>query len=413
MHPLTLAAKNAVPISGPRPGTPRPRRLRALALLAMASAVLPAGLPAQRLVRESLAQWRAALPAVVDIAATDRAGEVVLELPVAATRLADGRIVVADGPAGRVRFFTPAGTLQRTVGRSGRGPGEFVAISWLGRCAADSVFAWDFAQQRLSVITAQGEIVRQTRIPTDPSQAPPPASLACSRNGVMALVGWSTQSAPAGATSARGTAPLTVLTTAGGVLHRLGNVAGPELAVLDGAPVAPRPLGKATLVAVSSEHLFVATGDSAWLDAYALGTPKGGVALSGMPRRAWPVGGQRRTPSRRHLALAVDPLVAFFPVGALRDQMRQQLLDLPPPAAAPPYSALFVDSANTLWVQTSIAGDPETRLEALGPDGRARGSLVLPPDLTIFEVGTDYVLGRYDTPAGEAHVVVYRFARGR
>lgn len=356
------------------------------------------------------AQWRVAQPAAVDIAASDGTGDVVLELPVGATRLSNGSIAVADGPAGRVRFFSETGVLQRTVGRSGRGPGDFVAISWLGRCAADSVYAWDFAQQRLSVIAASGEIVRQGRIPADPSKAPPPATLACSRRGVMALVGWPTQSASAGAAFARGTAPLTVANTAGAVLRRLGDVAGPELAVLDGAPVAPRPLGKTTLVAVSGEHLFVATGDSAWIDAYRLeGTDSG----PGLVPRAWRIGGDRRAPSRRQLALAVDPLVAFFPAGELRDQMRQRLLDLPPPASVPPFAALFVDSASTLWVQTSLAGDPETRLQAFGPDGLTRGTLVLPADLTIFEVGTDYVLGRYDAPDGQPHVVMYRYSRVR
>jgi hypothetical protein len=356
------------------------------------------------------AQWRTTSLPVLDIAGTDSSDNVLLELPSGGTRLSDGTVVVADGPAGRIRFFGADGKLLRTVGRSGRGPGEFVAISWLGQCGRDSVFAWDFVQQRLSAITAAGEIVRQVRMPTDPTKAPPPFSLACSRSGLLALLGWPAQSGPTSDQFTRGSAPLTLATTAGDVIRRVGDVAGTEFVTLQCGGAAPRPLGKSTFIALSRDFVFVGTGDSASVDVYLIQDVRAG----GIPAKATvKVATVRRAPTRRELEAAVDPLVAYFPAGDMRDKMRGCLLSVPAPDQAPPYAGVFVDSVGTLWIQTSLAGDPDTHLLAMSPTGQRLGELVLPRALTIFEIGTDYVLGRYDATSGEPHVALYRYTHTR
>ena len=50
-------------------------------------------------------------------------------------KLADGRVAVADRQAHTIRIFDPDGTYHRSVGRSGRGPGEFRNIEGLYRVA--------------------------------------------------------------------------------------------------------------------------------------------------------------------------------------------------------------------------------------------------------------------------------------
>ncbi len=356
------------------------------------------------------AQWQVVVPPALDIAATDSAGNAVIQLPIGGTRLSNGNVAVGDGSGGRVILFGPDGKLLRVIGRPGRGPGEFVGISWVGQCGRDSVFAWDFAQQRVSVISATGELLRQARIPTDPTKTLQPFSLACSRSGVLGMLGWPGPSKATIGTFTRGSAPLTLVSTAGNILHRLSDTWGPEFTSHCGGGV-PRLLGKATHLALSRDFLFVATGDSASIEVFPIADAREG----GVPARSikLPLAPRAATDRQMEGAVAAAPFLAFAPAGPAREGMRKCLLTVPLPDRAPPYSAIHADSAGTLWIQTSLAGDSTTRLLAVSPAGQRLGELVIPRSLTIFEIGTDFVLGLYDTPSGEQHVVLYRYRRGR
>ena len=68
----------------------------------------------------------------------------------------DGRIVVADKTAPRIRIFDRMGKLAQSFGRSGNGPGEFqlpVAV-WLSQASIEIV---DMTLRRLSRFSAAGE----------------------------------------------------------------------------------------------------------------------------------------------------------------------------------------------------------------------------------------------------------------
>jgi len=86
-------------------------------------------------------------------------------------RLADGRLVVADGDSRTLRFFGADGTLQRTSGRVGSGSGEFRSITYMSRWRGDSVLVWDVPQRRLSVFDDAGAFARSFALVTD--SAPP------------------------------------------------------------------------------------------------------------------------------------------------------------------------------------------------------------------------------------------------
>src|SRR5690606_23536502 len=77
-----------------------------------------------------------------------------------AVRLGDGRVLVANTGSGEVRFFGADGTLLRTVGREGEGPGEFRALSRLYVLPGDSLLATDVSLDRLTVFDAQGAVAR-------------------------------------------------------------------------------------------------------------------------------------------------------------------------------------------------------------------------------------------------------------
>jgi hypothetical protein len=71
--------------------------------------------------------------------------------------LSDRRIVVADQLAQHLRFFSPDGVYERTVGRRGQGPGEFGGAALIPRLGpGDTVLVFDRANQRVHVIAPDG-----------------------------------------------------------------------------------------------------------------------------------------------------------------------------------------------------------------------------------------------------------------
>lgn len=67
----------------------------------------------------------------------------------------DGRIYVADGQAGHVKVFAADGTLLRTIGRQGEGPGEFRYPSRLELASGDSLYVMD--ARGVSVFSSEGD----------------------------------------------------------------------------------------------------------------------------------------------------------------------------------------------------------------------------------------------------------------
>lgn len=80
----------------------------------------------------------------------------------AAVRLSDGSIVVADGglSSAQLLMFASDGRYLRSLGRSGRGPGEFVRVTSLHVGPRDSLLAFDTSLQRLTVFTPDGRLAR-------------------------------------------------------------------------------------------------------------------------------------------------------------------------------------------------------------------------------------------------------------
>jgi hypothetical protein len=357
------------------------------------------------------AQWAVDTRPVLDIAGLSPGGEVLLENVAAATRLADGTIVVADQSASHVRFFDAGGRLLRTVGRRGAGPGEFDLLLWLGRCAGDTLFAWDYGLRRMTVISPSGAIVRQTSFPAGDELARAPTTLTCSPGGRFAIQppaipGRDPMEVLTTDTSIiRGRAPVTVVDREGRRVADLGDIWAGEM-FFTGRSGGPRgggfrPLGRATSLAMLDDRVFIGTADSAAVEVFGLdGRRLTTVSLAIPPRRA----------TRGHLERAIDEMLPLFP-GPIRAGIRQRMLALPLPERLPAYSAVLVDPHATLWVVASVPGDPDTRLLAVNPAGRQAADLRLPVRIRVFEVGPDYILAGYEDSNDEPHVAVFRLRR--
>lgn len=83
-----------------------------------------------------------------------------LENPQAMLALPD-RLIVADPT--RVHILSERGEHLRTVGREGEGPGEFRSIAMLGMAGGDTVAVHDVRVQRISLLTRDGDLLREVR----------------------------------------------------------------------------------------------------------------------------------------------------------------------------------------------------------------------------------------------------------
>ncbi|NOT10099.1 MAG: hypothetical protein HOP28_18050 [Gemmatimonadales bacterium] len=338
-----------------------------------------------------LADWEVDPQPILDISGTNQSGHPVFGDPIGATRLSNGMIVVADRSESVILLFDSSGTVIRSIGRKGSGPGEFEDMLWLRRCTLDSVFVMD-RLLRLTVISPNGAIVRQGAFPIPLHDD----RLACSKSGTFAAI-----------TNVRGGDQVDVKTwtfsqARGAVAVAQGG--GPFRPVVDDIPVrVRRPLGQTTTLAVSSDHLFVGTKDSASVDRYTLG---------GQHVGRLPVDVALRKTTAREYDLAVEAQLAFHESSAVERREHKPLLArIPPPEFLPLYEELFVDALDSAWVVVSSLGDPATRLQPLFEGVSPRPVVTLPRAVRVFEIGADYILGRYEDDEGEAHVVLYRMKR--
>lgn len=312
--------------------------------------------------------------------------------PIAATRLSSGMIVVADRSMSAVLYFDVSGALTRSVGRKGKGPGEFEDLIWMGQCGRDSVFVLDGGLFRMAVIDSSGHIVRHEKFPVVVDQD----RLACSRDGRFAAIRY-----------LRGGDHVDVKTWTfsqirGSVL--ISDSIGEFHQVLPDVPVRiPRPLGQSTVLALSSSQLFLGTNDSAVVELF---------ARNGEPRGHATVSASRRRPTAREYDLGIEAhLAVVFASFAERREHKERFTQIPPPEFLPLYGSLIVDAVDTAWIVISGLDEQRTRLQALGA-AQSPGPIVsLPRNIRVFEIGHDYVLGRYDDDTGEVHLVMYRLRR--
>ena len=77
----------------------------------------------------------------------------------------EGNIYVNDWDRKRIQKFDPQGQYLLTIGRKGRGPGEFIN-AWNPRFDKDgNLYVFDLSNRRISFFTTEGEYLRQISFP--------------------------------------------------------------------------------------------------------------------------------------------------------------------------------------------------------------------------------------------------------
>ncbi|QJR35416.1 hypothetical protein [Gemmatimonas groenlandica] len=348
------------------------RMISPLSLLLGLALVCPVALSAQP------PAWRLAPSPSVRIGTADKA-ELSLAAPAGATRLPNGNIVVGDLAEYALREFTPAGALVKRYARKGEGPGEVGYLAPLLRCGS-ALVANDITGP-LSVFTLDGRFQRGFRFPT------PTYRIACNAAMQFVAMGWaSDRDMKAGAyrpnvrywiARADTSAEVPLGTMPAGDRWREGGGDG------------PLPLGREPRVAISASRAYVALGDRLEVLVFDL-------SGKAMPPLSAPVTRVRVT--KADVDAEREREIAKLGERA-RKMVERSFATTTMPDFLPATRDLLVDATGHVWVQHyPRASSTTVPWTVFAPDGKVRATIAMPVALEVYEIGTDYVLGRYIDP---------------
>ena len=322
-----------------------------------------------------------------------------------AARLTDGRVVVLDGQARDVRVFNESGTLERSWGGGGEGPGEFLLPTAVTRLAGDTVAVVDRRTFRVTSFGPDGVVhtTAQQQLGFAPSGMPsescciPIEALSPSRALWRYPTVWSID----GPGDRISNGELVVASADEAV----------SLGVFESGIAAPWPDGVNPVVekhfstrltaAVVGSHVYVGNGSFLGYEVIALSS---GELI-------------QRVSSDWDLQPVTDELF-----DAWSDERRggrspeltprriESILAIPRAPTLPAYDGLIVALDGSVWLREPVGlrfAGIESGYHVFAPDGEWLGRVVSPGGLRILEVGEDYVLGLSRGDFDEMYVEVW------
>jgi hypothetical protein len=346
--------------------------------------------------------------------AEDRLGRIV-----GATRLSDGRVVVADQSTLQLKFYDAAGRHLKAVGGRGQGPGEFRDFYTIARLTGDSIAV--HARGMATIFAPNGMFARSVRFgPFAPGalQSPFVSTLGRFDNGTAVVADFPQgQRGPAGARQWVDSASLFLVDRDGAVVRPLGKA--PLVVFVAGAKYpSPMDFGPQGVYASSGRAFYWGFGDE-----YAIRVFDAEWKLERIMRRAWtarPLTGPDRD-------AYVEGWMQMWSkkTGVEREAERNAMRESPYPEFLPAYSAILATPAGEVWVrEPDLTGAPgcwclaglstvPSKWSVFDAGGRWLGEVAMPPRFIPLEIGADYVLGRSREADGVTHAVMYRLERPR
>jgi hypothetical protein len=324
---------------------------------------------------------------------------------VGATRLPDGSILVGDNGDYALRHFSATGAPLRTFGRKGSGPGEVTYLVGMLRCG-DTVYTRDADNgARISVFTLAGRYVREFRF-TGPGAAHPYRS-ACNAAGVFAHHGWENRSDMRPGVF-RSRVPVWLTRSDSGVVRFIDSLPGSERwgIARDGkmAGTGPLPLGKEPVIGIGRNRVFMGSADTYVVQAFDLqGRKVAALQRPGEPIRV----------TRADFDAFIDRQAA-----GKSDEVRERIVkgwaNVELPKTLPAYTALVTDADDLVWVRGyARPGTAHASWSVFTSGGSFVTEVRLPADLEVYEIGKDYVLGRFLSPdVGTPEIHLYGLVRG-
>jgi hypothetical protein len=350
------------------------------------------------------AGWRVADAPFFEVGSVEGAPEYQFQRIEGAVRLEDGRVAVADGGSGEIRFFDQSGTFLNASGGQGDAPGEYRMISGLGSGPGDSLWVFDYGNRRFTVLTTEGEPHRTVSLGGFLSAAGAVGRLP---NGAFVVKeGWGR--AVRGATRtglARDPVAVAVFAPDGSSPDTLGMFPGREvfISVEDGRAVMSAPLfAHNTSAAIRGDEVFVGIQENLEVGLY---------SIEGALVRLFRVPNAELSLSAADVAARKREVLSQQPVER-RAEAGDQLDAMDVPNSRPAYGRLLVGADGSLWAaeQTRYPAIP-TNWIVFGPDGHLLGEVAMPERFTLFQIGFDWVLGVGFDELDVEYVRLYRLEK--
>ncbi|WP_428276903.1 6-bladed beta-propeller [Candidatus Palauibacter sp.] len=346
--------------------------------------------------------WTFGAEPSLSIGAVDGGGADQLFRVTDATRLAEGRIVIANSGSNELRIFNADGSHSATAGGRGEGPGEFVSYSpsavasWPG----DSIAAVNPWGTRLSLFDAEGNHGRDVSL--DPTMLNVVDLLPDGKIFTRGSGGGLNMDMTGSSGLVRSSAEWGILDEHGARFASLGEFPGSEFYAIfeaDGSLQGgmPHPFGRGTTGAVWEELAAIGVQDSYEIKAF---------ASDGSLVRVVRCDGDLERPTQADLDEYYAQRYADLPDEDRRSSL-DAVRDMPLVESYPAFEEVLSDRAGYLWVRAYEAA-VWTVFDA---EGRVQGLVETPAGLRIFEIGEDYLLGWVSDELGVEYVQLWSLSR--
>jgi hypothetical protein len=350
-------------------------------------------------------RWRLSSDPVVKIGVLDGTEEYKFFRACSGLKLDDGRIVVANGGTGELRFFDPVGGFLEAVGRTGDGPSEFRDLQWVWRLRGDSLLAYDFFPGRLSLFDPQGRYVSMLQVVSPDGRQV--FVLGPLEDGSLVVQGapvWATAGVREGVF--QDSVPVYRYSREGEVVDRLGVfpfTEGFRVETEAGWRMASLPFPRSPVRTAGQSEFVFGPAEEYELQIY---------APSGELRRVVRVPEPRRPVTDEDVERFRERRLEALQEGEGGEATARLLRSLPVPEFMPPYERVLIDRVGYVWVAGYRATSDEPQIwRIFEPEGRYLGELKFPNELEVFEIGDDYLLGRWVDELEVEYVHLYELEK--
>ena len=319
----------------------------------------------------------------------------------------DGRIAVADGESGELRFFDSVGTFQSASGRKGGGPGEFQQLGSVVPYRGDSLLAWDYDSRRFSILDRAGTFARSA-IPAPVGEGYTQIVASFADGSLLGRMSSFVRTGMKSGVS-RDTLLFLRFSATGGFQDSILRVLGGERYIEADehtASVSSAPFGRETVHLVGDSVLYIGTNDAWEIAEY---------ARSGALRRLIRRQMQPRPLVDRDVAAwkAAERASMASAPPQFRERFQQMRERMPLPTTPPSYESMLLDPDGGLWVKDYRSpADSVTTMTVFDSTGQFLGTVRLPDRFDPTQVARDFMAGTYRDEDDVEYVRVYRIGKG-